>query len=79
MRNRLLLIVSSALAALLSIQEIAAQQPVILHSHNDYVRTAPFWEAYSQHCGSIEADVFLYEGRLLVGHELDQLTPGAQL
>ncbi len=75
MRNRLLLIVSSALAALLSIQEIAAQQPVILHSHNDYVRTAPFWEAYSQHCGSIEADVFLYEGRLLVGHEMDQLTP----
>ncbi len=47
----------------------AAQYPVVLHSHNDYNRTAPFWEAYSQHCGSIEADVYLNEGLLLVGHD----------
>ncbi len=53
----------------------AAQLPVILHSHNDYVRTVPFWEAYSQHCASIEADVHLYEGQLLVGHDLKDLTP----
>ena len=54
---------------------LAAQQPVILHSHNDYNRTAPFWEAYSQHCRSIEADVFLHEGELLVGHEVEDLKP----
>ena len=50
-----------------------AQQPVILHSHNDYNRLAPFWEAYSQHCRSIEADVFLHKGQLLVGHEVKDL------
>ncbi len=52
-----------------------AQRPILLHSHNDYKRTVPFWEAYSQHCNSIEADVFLYEGRLLVGHDIEDLSP----
>lgn len=60
------------LCALLPLS-LAAQQPVILHSHNDYRRLAPFWEAYSQHCRSIEADVFLSGGELLVGHEEDEL------
>ena len=38
-----------ALAVLLCPLALFAQRPVILHSHNDYERTAPFWEAYSQH------------------------------
>ena len=62
------------LAALLPLT-LAAQRPVILHSHNDYERIAPFWEAYSQHCGSIEADVFWQDEQLLVGHEIAHLTP----
>ena len=62
------------LAALLPLS-LAAQQPVVLHSHNDYNRTAPFWEAYSQHCRSIEADVHWYEGELLVGHDVEDLKP----
>ena len=66
---------SLLLLALLLPFSLAAQHPVILHSHNDYVRTAPFWEAYSQHCGSIEADVFWHEGQLLVGHNVEDLTP----
>ncbi len=53
----------------------AAQHPVLLHSHNDYERTAPFWEAYSQHCVSIEADLHLKDGILLVGHDLKDLKP----
>ena len=64
-----------ALAALLCPLALFAQRPVILHSHNDYERTAPFWEAYSQHCGSIEADVFWQDEQLLVGHEVAHLTP----
>ena len=63
-----------ALAALLPLS-LAAQQPVVLHSHNDYNRTAPFWEAYSQHCRSIEADVHWHEGQLLVGHDVEDLKP----
>ena len=64
-----------ALAALLCPLALFAQRPVILHSHNDYERTAPFWEAYSQHCSSIEADVFWQNDQLLVGHEVAHLTP----
>ena len=62
------------LAVLLPLS-LAAQQPVILHSHNDYNRIAPFWEAYSQHCRSIEADIYWHEGQLLVGHDLKDLKP----
>ena len=53
----------------------AAQQPVLIHSHNDYARRAPFWQAYSQQVYSIEADLFLHDGQLLVGHEVEDLTP----
>ncbi len=56
-----------------------AQRPVILHSHNDYDRTAPFWEAYSQHCGSIEADVFLQDGEILVAHNREDLSTDRSL
>ena len=52
----------------------AAQQPVLIHSHNDYARRAPFWQAYSQQAYSIEADLFLHDGQLLVGHEVEDLT-----
>ena len=68
---RILLLVLAALLPL----SVAAQQPVVLHSHNDYNRTAPFWEAYSQHCRSIEADVHWHEGQLLVGHDVEDLKP----
>ncbi len=76
MRKKYLFLAAAVLAAL-SFPFVSGAQPrpVLLHSHNDYVRTAPFWEAYSQHCGSIEADVFWHGDRLLVGHEVDQLTP----
>ena len=45
------------------------QSPVAMHSHNDYERTVPFFEAYSQHCVSIEADVYLQDGEILVAHD----------
>ena len=42
------------------------------HSHNDYEQSKPFVSAYTEHFGSIEADVFSVPGSdvLLVGHEL---------
>ena len=58
---------------------LAAQQPVILHSHNDYDRTVPFWEAYSQHCRSIEADVFLQDGEILVAHNRKDISTDRSL
>lgn len=53
--------------------DAVAQRPVLIHSHNDYTRTAPFWEAYSQHVGSIETDVHYVDGKLLVGHDVEDL------
>ena len=29
------------------------------HSHNDYEQAVPFWTAYREGFGSIEADIFL--------------------
>ncbi|MEO7312999.1 MAG: phosphatidylinositol-specific phospholipase C/glycerophosphodiester phosphodiesterase family protein [Chitinophagaceae bacterium] len=43
------------------------------HSHNDYEQPVPFYEAYSQQFGSIEADIFLRDGKLLVAHQANQL------
>ncbi len=53
---------------------LSAQTPVLIHSHNDYSRTVPFYEAYSQGLYSIEADVFLKDGKLLVGHDIEDLS-----
>jgi len=39
------------------------------HSHNDYEQKNPFHEAYNEQFGSIESDVHLVEGKLLVGHD----------
>ena len=50
-----------------------ASTPILIHSHNDYLRTVPFYQAYAQHVSSIEADVFLKDGKLLVGHDFDTL------
>ena len=48
--------------------------PVSIHSHNDYWRPLPFYSALSVGAISIEADVWLYNGTLHVGHEESALT-----
>lgn len=45
------------------------------HSHNDYYRERPLLDAYAADMVSVEADVFLVDGELLVGHDRDELTP----
>ena len=43
------------------------------HSHNDYEQAIPFHMAYNAGFGSIEADIFLQDGELLVGHDLKEI------
>lgn len=43
--------------------------PVPVHSHNDYTRRIPLFEALGSGCISVEADVYLHDGDLLVGHK----------
>lgn len=44
------------------------------HSHNDYEQPHPFYAAWNQSFGSIEADIFLEKGELLVAHNREELT-----
>lgn len=46
---------------------------VRIHSHNDYVRTRPFHEAYEAGVASIEADVWLIDGDLYVAHDREDV------
>lgn len=38
------------------------------HSHNDYVQERPLWKALENHFFSVEADVWLRSGELVVSH-----------
>lgn len=51
----------------------------ILHGHNDYLQPAPLHRALALGLGSVEADVFLEDGELRVGHERWQLRAGRTL
>ena len=44
-----------------------------VHSHNDYKQKIPFWLAYNEGFGSMEVDIFLQDGELLVAHENKEL------
>lgn len=48
--------------------------PKAIHSHNDYWRPIPFYSALSVGAISVEADVWLINGTLHVGHEESALT-----
>ena len=50
-------------------------KPFQLHSHNDYLQAVPFWTAFSAGASSIEVDVILSEGKLMVAHELETTDP----
>ncbi len=45
------------------------------HSHNDYNQNFPFYQAYYSGMGSVEADVFLKNGKLLVAHNEEDTDP----
>jgi glycerophosphoryl diester phosphodiesterase len=62
----------------------AADDPPVVplrqaHAHNDYEHPRPLLDALAQGFCSVEADVWLTDGRLLVGHERKDLKPGRTL
>lgn len=63
---------------LFSIATINAQTYKI-HSHNDYLQSVPFWKAYSAGVASIEVDIFLHNGALLVAHDQEDLPKAKSL
>ena len=50
-----------------------------VHSHNDYEQKIPFDLAYRNQLGSIEADIHLVNGKILVGHDAKDLLPNRSL
>lgn len=44
------------------------------HAHNDYLHDRPLLDALDNGFCSVEADIFLSDGRLLVGHSRRELT-----
>ena len=49
------------------------------HSHNDYSNDQPFYRAWREGFGSIEADVFPLNGELYVAHKRDSIHKNATL
>lgn len=49
------------------------------HSHNDYAQARPLIGAVEHHMASVEADVFLVGGKLLVAHTIDETSPERSL
>jgi hypothetical protein len=45
------------------------------HAHNDYEHTRPLLDALDQGFCSVEADIYLVDGQLLVAHERRQVRP----
>jgi hypothetical protein len=71
-----LLLVVSALAA----ADEKKSAPMVIplknaHAHNDYEHKRPLFEALENGFCSVEADVFLVDGKLLVGHTRSSVKP----
>src|SRR5467141_4729541 len=57
---------------------VIASEPTPLihaHAHNDYEHKRPLFDALDHGFCSVEADIYLEKGRLLVGHTRDDLRP----
>lgn len=68
---------------LLTSVNLFAQQKIYTvadaHAHNDYMHPVPFYTAWNAGYGSIEADVFPVNGKLLVAHDSSAIQPQRSL
>ena len=53
--------------------------PIRCHSHNDYWRHVPLYSAIEAGCIGVEADIWLFQEELFVGHSVASLTPNRTL
>ena len=53
--------------------------PKPIHSHNDYWRRVPFFDAIGAGAVGVEADIWLFAEELYVGHSISSLTPNRTL
>jgi len=75
-RSSVLLATLTLIGAALSAQAGPPAQPLArAHAHNDYEHSRPLLDALDQGFASVEADVHLVDGRLLVAHDRAQARP----
>jgi len=75
--KRLLLILTLLMFALSPSAGQAAEVTPLLqaHAHNDYEHARPLLDALDHGFCSVEADIYLIDGRLLVAHDREQVRP----
>ncbi len=67
-------------AVVLATQPAAAVEPLAqAHAHNDYLHDRPLFDALDHGFTSVEADIFLVDGKLLVAHTERELDPEKSL
>jgi hypothetical protein len=67
---------AALLAVVCAFQAHAQPTPLIrAHAHNDYEHARPLLDALDHGFCSVEADIFLIEGRLLVAHDRGDVKP----
>lgn len=65
---------------MIAIALLVAASPLLnAHAHNDYEHKRPLLDALEQGFTSVEADVFLVDGKLLVAHDRKDLKPSRTL
>ncbi|MGI5283730.1 phosphatidylinositol-specific phospholipase C/glycerophosphodiester phosphodiesterase family protein [Nonomuraea polychroma] len=83
MLRRVLGVLAAAGAVLLTAVPAAAAgagEPLPrAHAHNDYEHERPLLDALDHGFTSVEADIYLVEGELRVGHDPEDLRPGRTL
>jgi hypothetical protein len=75
-----MMLVGMLLAVAVASGPIHGAEPLAhAHAHNDYWHERPLFDALDRGFTSVEADVFLVDGNLLVGHARDELRPDRTL
>jgi glycerophosphoryl diester phosphodiesterase len=67
----------AAFTFLILVSPVFAAEPAMSrpHAHNDYLHTRPLLDALDQRFASVEADIFLKGGQLLVAHTVFEIKP----
>ncbi|HEY4415618.1 MAG TPA: phosphatidylinositol-specific phospholipase C/glycerophosphodiester phosphodiesterase family protein [Verrucomicrobiae bacterium] len=78
-KRQLCLAVCGILSCLATTPGLAVEPLTRMHAHNDYEHPHPLTDALAAGFCSVEADIYVVDGQLLVAHELQQTRPGRTL
>jgi Glycerophosphoryl diester phosphodiesterase family len=68
--------IASGFALICFVCSSSGQLPLLhAHAHNDYLHARPLLDALDHGFCSVEADIYLVEGKLLVAHDRNKVTP----